>query len=136
MSEPRRHKVASCRWCKGQFVVAFQEGDRLQWLCETQACAERQIAHAWIKDDPTQGGSPYLDLPTPTQVMLYEARQTNLLVGGAARGSKSHGLRWLSYRLSRDIAEFSTLLMRRTFGELKKTHLLDMSKDAPKIGAV
>ena len=130
------HAKAVCRWCKGRFYVAFMDGDKRQWLCETPACAERQIAHAWLKDDPTVGTSPYLDLPTPTQVMLYECRQPNVLVGGAARGSKSHGLRWLGYKLCRQIPEFSVLLLRRTFGELKKTHLLDMSRDAPRIGAV
>ena len=129
------HAKAVCRWCEGRFYVAFMEGDKRQWLCETPACAERQIAHAWLKDEPVAGLSPYLDLPTPTQVMLYEARQKNVLLGGAARGSKSHGLRWLAYHLCRKIPEFSVLLLRRTFGELGETHLRDMKRDAERIGA-
>lgn len=135
MSEPRYHKVARCRWCRGRFAVAFMDGKREQWLCETLACAERQIANAIVRENPPEGASPYLYLPTPSQCLLIECRLPFLLFGGAAAGSKSHGLRWNAYRSCLAIPGYRVLLMRRTFPELEKTHLREMETEKNFFGA-
>lgn len=121
------HPIAQCRWCGGRFVQVYQT----QWLCETDACQHRQIAAATLKDPrPEDGTSPYVWLPTPTQVELAESAAPNLLLGGAAGGSKSAGLRHNAYRNCQAIDNYEVLLLRRTFPELESTHLVRMDQDA------
>lgn len=78
---------------------------------------------------------PYIYLPTPAGVELHEATTPNVLFGGAAGGSKSHSLRWDAYAWCRQIEHYSVLLLRRTFPELDRTHLREMFKEAPLLGA-
>jgi len=133
------HPKARCRWCAGRFVLVYGG----EWMCETPACADRQIAHAMRRDGGGPGdplgqshASPFIWLPTPVQVELIESRVRNLLWGGAAAGSKSHGLRWNGYRSCRDIAGYECLILRRTFVELESTHLSRMERvDQQLLGA-
>lgn len=126
------HPHARCRWCSGRFVRLYDT----QWLCESDACQQKQIAHATLKDPrPEDASSPYLYLPTPAQVELRECKTKKLLWGGAAGGAKSHGLRWDAYFWCAQIEGYEVLLMRRTYPELESTHLLRMERDAKVLGA-
>jgi len=99
-------------------------------------CRKRQHEFSVTKTGPKkQGESPYLYLPTPAQVELHECKALNLLWGGAAGGSKSHGLRWGLYRNALLIPGYEALLLRRSFPELEKTHLRRMARDAVALGA-
>jgi hypothetical protein len=122
------HQKCRCCWCGGRFVLVYG----CQWLCEHTDCAARQISHAMLYDDGVvnRTASPYLMLPTPIQVSLELARERNVLIGGAAGGSKSYGLRWHLYRWCRAIPGYQALLLRRTYDELEKNHLIKMRVEA------
>jgi len=123
-------EIARCRWCKdGKFI--FAEGG--YFLCETPACAARQLKHALRASEDS--GVEYLYVPTPAQVELRECRTKKLLWGGAAGGAKSHGLRWDAYFWCQTIPEYESLLMRRSYPELESTHLLRMERDQVALGA-
>lgn len=62
-------------------------------------------------------------LPIPNQVIMHACRFPNVGFGGAAGGSKSHGSRWDAYRHCWTVPGFSAIIMRRTFGELKRNHM-------------
>ena len=120
------HKVARCRWCGEKFYRVFET----QWFCKTKKCQTRQKRHAIKKpEEVPEDESPYIYLPTPAQVELHESKAPNLLWGGSAGGSKTFGLRWDLYKWCQDIPNFRALLLRRTFPELERTHLLDMRKE-------
>lgn len=61
--------------------------------------------------------------PGPAAVPLHASRIKNLLYGGAAGGMKSHSTRYDAYRHCLAIPNYRSLIMRRTFEELKRNHL-------------
>ncbi|HUX00269.1 MAG TPA: hypothetical protein VMY35_04750 [Phycisphaerae bacterium] len=130
MTDRRYHEVARCCWCGGRFWWAADS----YWLCETEACQTRQMDYAvWVKG--ARGTQRYLYVPTPKQVDFESCPARNLLGGGAAGASKSHGARWGQYRRALAVPGFEGLILRRTFPELEKTHLRRMAQDAPLLGA-
>lgn len=72
-------------------------------------------------------------LPIPNQVIMHACRFPNVGFGGAAGGSKSHGSRWDAYRHCWTIPNFSAIIMRRTFGELKRNHMDKVRQEAKRI---
>jgi hypothetical protein len=127
---PRRHSVAHCRWCGGQFVQVFG----YQWLCETKACADRQIAHAVLRQTPIPGLSPYAFLPLPFQVEVELHPAKRLLVHGAAGVSKSYFGRWYAYKRCLEIPGFNALMIRATYDQLLKNHMIFMPAEAKVLG--
>lgn len=100
------------------------------WLCWNKACWERSFDY-WITAEETVNGrttSSFLFGPTPKQVRFAEQCRTttHTLFGGAKAVAKSYGLRWLAYNRCLRIANLRVLLLRRTFGELEISHLLEM----------
>lgn len=126
----KRHKVARCRWCGGQFVQVFG----WQWLCESEACAERQIAHAVKRSVEIPGKSPFLFLPLPLQVDIEDHPARRLMVSGARGISKSYFCRWYGYKRCLSIPGFAVLLLRCTYDQLEKNHLRYMESEARQIG--
>ncbi len=116
---------ARCRWCGGAFVSVYG----FQWLCENYDCAEKQMAHAMMTEIGSAKLSPWLYLPTPFGVEMHEAREQNVLGGGAAGGAKSYTCRWDLYAWCRKIPGYKSLLLRRTFPELDATHLGEMERE-------
>jgi phage terminase large subunit len=135
---------ARCCWCGGALVryEASTESTAAPWWCATRACQERQAVWAVALQVPVgkrgkELRTVYRFVPTPKQVEFYElaAQKKRTLYGGAAGGAKSHALRWGLYRACSRIPGLTTLLLRRTFRDLEKTHLLAMAKDESIFGA-
>lgn len=125
-----KHPLAVCCWCGGGFLKWGPH-----WVCGTGACQEKQWRHVVVAPARTSGAGTILNLPTPKQIDFELCPARNMLGGGAAGGSKSHGLRWNLYRKAMRIPGFQAVILRRTYPELEKTHLRDMMKDAPRLGA-
>lgn len=63
--------------------------------------------------------------PTPIAVPYHSSKTPNILFGGAAGGSKSYSARWDAYRHCLAIPGFRCIIMRRTFEELERNHIVD-----------
>lgn len=140
------HDLARCCWCGSAFVRGVVSILGLTpWLCPTEACWRRQIAHAMVV---TLKGRPRHDLggnrrcrfvPLPRQVEAKEALRSAgpiyIMIGGAAGGSKSKGLREIAHGECMTTPHFRALLLRRTFKELESNHILDAQLEAPEMGA-
>ena len=124
------HAVARCRWCGGFFRRVFG----FQWVCESVACCEKQIAQAMLKANQTVFPSPFLYLPLPLQVDIETIPTRRLLIHGPAGISKSFGARWSLYKRCRKIPGYSALLLRCTYDQLEKNHLKFMHREATLLG--
>lgn len=72
----------------------------------------------------------YIHLPTPVQIEAHRHPAPNLLIGGAAGGSKSKWLRSDAYLRGSRMPGFKGILFRRTLTELRDNHIDDIRKDA------
>jgi hypothetical protein len=140
------HPLSRCCWCNASFVKGAVTILGLSpWTCPTEACWRRQIAHAMVV---TLKGRPRNDLggnkrcrfvPLPRQVEAIEALKGGeaiyILIGGAAGGSKSKGLREIAHAVCMTTPNYRVLLLRRTFKELESNHILDAQLEAPEMGA-
>lgn len=122
-----------CCWCKKPFVVDQILGEPF-WICDTAACFDRQCRWAIFGVD-----GQLFYLPTPRQVELEEAvesqRYRGICMGGSRGGSKSTGLRRLAYRYCQKFPDFTAVLLRRTFPDLEKDHLLKARREMRRLGA-
>ena len=128
------HAVAKCRWCGGRFRLIYAEFERGQWICEREACAEKQVAHAIVREEIAPGYSPYLFLPLPLQVDMETSPCKRLLVAGAAGACKSYGGRWLAYKLCKATPGLQVLLIRETLTQLFDNHLKYMTTECASLG--
>lgn len=71
--------------------------------------------------------------PGPAAIPLHAAKERNILYGGAAGGMKSHSTRWDAYRHCFNIPEYRSILMRRTFEELKRNHVDHVIRECERI---
>ncbi len=131
MSEKKLHEKAVCRWCGGPFEQIYG----WQWICANPPCAERQIKHAVLAENPPEDKSPYLFLPLPLQVDIEESPIKRLLVWGPAGIAKSYGLRWHLYKRCLKIPGYQALLLRATYDQLYRNHLQFMGAEAKSFGA-
>lgn len=130
------HPLAKCCWCGSAFVKA-RAGTLETWLCPTPACHQRQMAHAMLVQLRGQEKRCRF-VPVPRQVDAIEALEgpaVYILIGGAAGGSKSRGLREIGHRECLKRPHVRVLLLRRTYRELDQTHLRDVELEAPEMGA-
>jgi hypothetical protein len=90
------------------------------------------------KGKPTGAVKDWLFGPTPRQTQFAEQTRVTKysLFGGAKAVTKSYLLRWLAYRDCIRIPGLRCLLLRRTYGELESSHLLDMPFEAEKLAPV
>lgn len=130
------------------------------WMCWHPPCWERQLSWAVTRGtqrkDGTQHIHQWLFCPVPKQVVFLERAlalrrawatahagaddqddlpSTRMLYGGSAGASKSHGLRWTLYRDCLLYKDLNCLLLRRTFKQLKDTHLRQMEREQHALGA-
>jgi phage terminase large subunit len=125
---------AVCCWCKSPLVQA--EG--VYWCGGSIECRTRQAEWGIDATDKKTGERRWIYLPTPKQVDFHVTtrRVRRTLYGGQAGPGKSHAIR---KGLERDcllIPNLNCLLLRRTYQQLEQTHLLEMMREAPELGAV
>lgn len=134
------HPLAKCSWCGSAFVRgAIEVGGLQPWLCPTEACWRRQIQHAmFVQLKGHAKRCRYVPLPRQVEakeLIAQAAGPTYLMIGGAAGGSKSKGVREIGHDACMRIPKFRVLLLRRTYKELDQTHLRDVELEAPEMGA-
>src|SRR5687767_3829174 len=94
------HELAVCCWCGSKFVRTETQAKNgswtwAGWLCPNPPCFGKQFNHAMIVQIKGKGKVCRF-VPLPRQVDAIEALSgpaTYVLMGGAAGGSKSKGLR-------------------------------------------
>jgi hypothetical protein len=108
------------------------------WLCPTEACWKKQVARAMAVTLKGKGEVVRF-VPLPRQVeaeqATFEGPAIYVLIGGAAGGSKSRGLREIGHKAALKTPQTRVLLLRRTYKELDQTHLRDVELEAPQMGA-
>ena len=130
------HPLAKCCWCGNPFVRSEVKGAAC-WLCPREACWRRQVAKAMVVTIKGKGERCRF-VPLPRQVEAMEALEGApifVMIGGAAGGSKSRGLREIAHAECLKHPNFKVLLLRRTFGELQSNHIEDSTVEAPEMGA-
>lgn len=133
------HELARCCWCGSAFVrgLVSVRGAVDPWLCPTEACWKRQLAAAsYVGRTQQERRCRYV--PVPRQVELMDALAgpaTYIMIGGAAGGTKSRGLREIAHDRCMETPHSRVLLLRRTFRELESNHILDAQVEAPEMGA-
>jgi phage terminase large subunit len=99
-------------------------GELEPFLCASEACALRQMDHAvWVEKPRKKSGKQLVYVPTPKGVDFENAKQWNVLFGGAAGGSKSYGGRWWLHKRCLQWPRHRALLVRNKLTELKDTHI-------------
>jgi hypothetical protein len=126
--------AAQCCWCGALLGLGRVKGLDA-WLCPTEACWKRQVAHALVVGSK-KGEARCVNVPLPKQVEFRERPERYVLFGGAAGPGKSHEARWALYEKCLTIPGFEALLLRETFGELERTHMRRMESEQDQIGAV
>jgi phage terminase large subunit len=133
------HPLARCSWCGS----AFERGrvtvlGLTAWLCPTEACWRRQIAHAMVTQlKGKERQCRFIPLPRQVEAMeTLTGPAIYILIGGAAGGSKSKGVREIGHAECLKHKNYRVLLLRRTYKELDQTHLRDVELEAPEMGAV
>lgn len=133
MSDPQAWAIQTkCRWCAAPFVQLEIDHARA-WVCETEACRERQIA--WKRVD-LAGKLFYL--PLPIQVELHEAIQSQqygaICMGGHRGSSKSIAVRNAIYNAGFAFPELAVLLFRRQLVDLELNQWRFFEREAPRLG--
>lgn len=128
-----------CCWCgeKLRRIPRLDDNGYEPWMCWQPECFKRQVVYAvravqLDKKGRHTSNFNYLFAPTPRQTQYAELTRVHKysIFGGAKAVAKSYGLRWLLYRDCLRIPNLRCLLLRRTYGELESTHLLDMPGEA------
>jgi phage terminase large subunit len=107
------------------------------WTCPHERCWRRQTARAMIVHRKGQERTCRF-VPLPRQVEAMDAlagAPTFIMIGGAAGGSKSRGLREMAHAACLLTPHFKVLLLRRTFAELQSNHIEDAQVEAPQMDA-
>lgn len=81
-----------------------------------------------------EGVKTWLFLPTPRQAETAMATEPNLFVWGNRGGGKSHAWRWICHMLAIAIPGFKYAILRTSFPELMKNHLIYLEEDMNKLG--
>lgn len=151
-----------CCLCGRQRLQRIRENDTwTPWMCWNPDCWRRQLSWAVTQGTAKKGQQghtvrKWLFCPVPKQVLFLERAKalriawaqahagedsatdlpsTRILYGGSAGASKSHGLRWSLYRDCMLYKNLNCLLLRRTFKQLKDTHLRQMEREQYLLGA-
>jgi hypothetical protein len=137
MSDPATiHPLAKCGWCGSPFVRGTVV-DASVWLCPTEACWRRQMAHVMVVSIKGQPRHCRF-VPLPRQIDFIDAVNGPaefVLFGGARGGSKSRAMREISHAKCMATSGFRALLLRRTYKELEDNHLEKMETEAPTLNA-
>lgn len=117
-----------CCWCEGRIIL---DDKRVAW-CERAECREKQLACSLVVEK--DGVKTYLFVPTPRQTEVMMAREPNLFVWGNRGGGKSVCIRWLCHMLAIAVPGFKYAILRTSFPELMKNHLIYLEDEMNRMG--
>jgi (2Fe-2S) ferredoxin len=120
---PEEH-VAHCCWCGAALV---NEG-KIAWCSGSEECRQRQ------RNSGIKHGKEWLFLPTPRQAECMTSRVKNLFIWGNRGGGKSVCIRWMCHALALAIPGFKYSILRTSFVELNKNHLIYLDDEMAKFG--
>jgi hypothetical protein len=81
------------------------------------------------------GKTDYLFIPTDIQAEIMAAREPNVFIVGNRGGGKSICLRWLCHALALAVPGFRYAILRTSFPELMKNHLIYLDEEMGHFGA-
>jgi hypothetical protein len=84
--------------------------------------------------DRPDGTREYLFIPTDVQAEIMGATEPNLFVVGSRGGGKSLCMRWLCHSLALSIPNFRYTILRTSFPELMKNHLIYVEEEMAAFG--
>ena len=125
--------MATCCGCHRPLVVgSVKQWTWKGWLCPVDY--PKQLALALVVT--AKGKAPQcVSVPLPSQVVFESCEARNILWGGQAGPGKSYGVRQWLYKRSLRIPNHKALLLRENHGQLETTHLFDMRRELPLLGA-
>ena len=115
---PGEGQTPLCCWCQASVVLT----DGIAWCSGRESCRERQRA-CGLKTI-VDGEEKWLFVPTPSQTEVAEATERNIFVHSNRGSGKSHVLRWMCHMMALAIPGFRYAIMRTSFPELMKNHLI------------
>lgn len=108
---------------------ALSERDRLRkLLAKARADLAKYVPTYRLRLRNADGTEETLYSAQPVQDKLHASPKRHILIGGAAGGSKSRGLREDARLKCLRVPGLRVLFLRRTYGELEKTHILDVQQ--------
>lgn len=117
-----------CCWCGGPIKL----DGRIAWCADSEPCRQKQIACAVSIDK--DGVREWLFVPSPRQTDVMMASEPNLFVFGNRGGGKSVCLRWMCHALACAVPGFKYAILRTSFPELMKNHLIFLEDEMNKLG--
>lgn len=132
---PPEH-IARCCWC-GSALVSEEKKEEFgpeppAWCSGSEKCRKRQMDSGIT--ETVDGVVRWLFLPTPRQVECMTSRVKNLFVWGNRGGGKSVCMRWLCHALAVAIPGFKYSILRTSFVELNKNHLIFLEDEMERMG--
>ena len=117
-----------CCWCNAPILLE----NHIAWCSGSEACREkqRQCGVSVEKD----GVDEWLFLPSPRQAEAMMCGAPNLFVWGNRGGGKSHAFRWFAHALAMAVPGFKYAILRTSFPELMKNHLIFLEDEMNKLG--
>lgn len=120
--------IPLCCWCNAPIV---KQG-RIAWCSGSKECRDRQRA---CGIQVTKNGKKrWMFLPSPKQTEIMEAQEGNLFVYGNRGGGKSVCLRSLCHQLAIAVPGFKYAILRTSFPELMKNHLIFLEDEMNQLG--
>lgn len=117
-----------CCWCHAPLHL----DERTAWCSGSQECRDKQLACAIsIERD---GRKVWLFVPSPKQTEAMMAREPNVFVWGNRGGGKSVCMRWFAHQLAIAIPGFKYAILRTSFPELMKNHLIFLEQEMNTLG--
>jgi hypothetical protein len=118
----------TCCWCD----APLKKEGKSAWCSGSEECRQKQIACAvTIEKD---GHVKYLFVPTPRQAESMMCATPNLFVWGNRGGGKSVCMRWFCHALACAVPGFKYAILRTSFPELMKNHLIYLEDEMNQLG--
>lgn len=141
---PTEH-TAKCCWCGAALELEEDKDDGFDppaWCTGSEECRNKQRKFG-INEAVQAGidaeGEPivetrWLFLPTPKQVECMVSKVKNLFIWGNRGGGKSVMIRWFCHAMALAIPNFKYAILRTSYVELEKNHLIYLDQEMTKFG--
>lgn len=118
---------------KSEVTVGFKAPEELHEIpLEITQPAEPAAAGIYFEND--KGEIEALYVPTPKQQEFHAQIAPNVLYIGARGTGKSHALRWEAHSRALAYPGFKYVILRRTYPELLKSHIMFLDAEMKKLG--